>query len=238
MHGVVFAAGEGTRLRPLTADKPKGLVEVAGRPILTHCFETLVALGVDELVVVVGYRKDDIIEHYGDQFRDVPVSYAHQAEQNGLAHALLAAEQYVDGDFLAMNGDNVIEADLAPLVTTHEESGAVATLLTDIVSLDRAAAGGVFELDDDGAVVGLVEKPDTAPSRKIPRGVYAFSPRIFHACHLVEPSGTGEYELADAIDLLLYAGAPVALVELDGWCLNVNTAVDRDEADRRLTEQE
>ncbi|KPN32337.1 UTP--glucose-1-phosphate uridylyltransferase AglF [Halolamina pelagica] len=68
MKAVVLAAGEGTRLRPLTEDKPKGMVEVDGKPILTHCFEQLVELGADELVVVVGYLKQNIIEHYGDEF--------------------------------------------------------------------------------------------------------------------------------------------------------------------------
>ena len=68
MQAVVLAAGEGTRLRPLTENKPKGMVEVEGKPILTHCLEQLVSLGADELVVVVGYRKEDIISHYGDEF--------------------------------------------------------------------------------------------------------------------------------------------------------------------------
>lgn len=69
MDAVVLAAGEGTRLRPLTEDKPKGMVEVADTPILTHCFDQLIELGVDELVVVVGYLKEQIIDHYGDEYR-------------------------------------------------------------------------------------------------------------------------------------------------------------------------
>ena len=67
MQAVVLAAGEGTRLRPLTEDKPKGMVEVAGKPILTHCFERLVELGADELLVVVGYKKQAIINHFEDE---------------------------------------------------------------------------------------------------------------------------------------------------------------------------
>ena len=83
MQAVVLAGGEGTRLRPLTDDKPKGMVEVDGEPILTHCFDQLVELGADELIVVVGYLKEKIIDHYGDAYEGVPITYAHQREQNG-----------------------------------------------------------------------------------------------------------------------------------------------------------
>ena len=95
MKAVVLAAGEGTRLRPLTEDKPKGMVEVSGKPILTHCFEQLAELGADELILVVGYLKQNIIENYGDEFEGIPITYAHQREQNGLAHTLLGSTRLV-----------------------------------------------------------------------------------------------------------------------------------------------
>ncbi|ESS04761.1 MAG: dTDP-glucose pyrophosphorylase, partial [uncultured archaeon A07HR67] len=88
MKAVVLAAGKGTRLRPLTDDKPKGMVEVAEKPLITHCFDQLIDLGADELVVVVGYMKEQIIDHYGDAYEGVPITYTHQREQKGLAHAL------------------------------------------------------------------------------------------------------------------------------------------------------
>ena len=80
MDAVVLAAGEGTRLRPLTEDTPKAMVEVNDKPILTHCFEQLVDVGAEQLVVVVGYKKEQIIEHYGDSFQGVPVTYTHQRQ--------------------------------------------------------------------------------------------------------------------------------------------------------------
>lgn len=233
MQAVVPAAGRGSRLRPLTDDRPKGLVEVAGRPILTHCFEALVDLGVDELIVVVGYRGDDIVAHYGEAFAGVPVTYVRQAERTGLADAVLTAEDHVTGDFLVMNGDNVYDADLSPVVATHGPD-VDATVLVDEVAPERAGQGGVFELED-GEIVGLVEKPERAPSTRIPRGFYAFSPRLFRACHLVEPARTGEHELTDAIDLLLSAGAQVEFVEFEGWCTNVNTPEDRQTAEAHLS---
>jgi dTDP-glucose pyrophosphorylase len=233
MQAVVPAAGRGSRLRPLTDDRPKGLVDVAGRPVLTHCFETLVDLGVEELIAVVGYRGDDIVAHYGETFAGVPVTYTRQAERTGLADAVLTAEKHVTGDFLVMNGDNVYDADLSPVVATHGPEVDV-TALVDEVAPERARQGGVFELDD-GEIAGVVEKPERAPSAMIPRGFYAFSPRIFHACHLVEPGRTGEHELTDAVDLFLYAGARVEFVEFEGWCTNINTPDDRQTAEAYLS---
>jgi len=92
------------------------MVEVAGKPILTHCFEQLVDLGAEELLVVVGYEKQVIIEHYGDEFDGVPITYTHQREQRGLAHALLTVEEHVDDDFMLMLGDNIFKRDLADVV--------------------------------------------------------------------------------------------------------------------------
>ena len=233
MHGVVLAAGEGTRLRPLTATQPKGLVAVDGVPLLTHCFETLVSLGVDSLVVVVGYRGADIRACYGEDFRGVPIVYAEQAERDGLASALLTAEPHVTGSFLAMNGDNVCSANLDAVVETHRERDADATLLVEDVS--RAAASRTGVLDFEGEeLVGVVEKPDDPPSTTVPRGFFAFSPAIFDACRAIDPSPTGEYELTAAVDRLLRRGSTVETVPLDGWCVNVNTPDDVERAGRLL----
>ena len=121
MKAVVLAAGEGTRLRPKTDDRPKPLVEVAGDPILSYCFETLLDLGVTEAVVVVGYEKAKIIDRYGDAYGDLALDYAHQPERKGLAHAVLMAEPFVDDDFLVLNGDNIYRGNLAAVLDRHAE---------------------------------------------------------------------------------------------------------------------
>ena len=234
MQAVVLAAGRGTRMGELTADKPKPLVDVGDRPLLSHGLDRLVELGVSEFVIVVGYRKEAIIDHYGDEFRDVPITYVHQRDQLGLAHALLSAEPVVGDDFLVCNGDNVIEGNLAEVLTCQRADGVDATLLVDTVSRDEAAETGVFVTDDAGRLTAVVEKPDDPPSTQVLTGLFAFSPAVFHACHLVEPSDRGEYELSDAVDLLLRAGRRVETVELDGWRANVNTPGDRRELARRF----
>ncbi len=221
-------------MRPLTDDEPKGLVEVAGEPLLTHCFEALLSVGVDRLIPVVGYRGDDIVARYGERYRDVPIEYVRQEERLGLAHALERAAPAVDGTFVAMNGDNVCRANLREVVARHRETDASATLLVEEVGREEAGQTGVVTTDGEGRVTGLVEKPDDPPSTLVSRGFFAFDPAIDHACALTRPSERGEYELPAAIDLLLTAGHRVEAVELDGWCHNVNEPGDVTAVEERL----
>jgi UDP-N-acetylglucosamine diphosphorylase / glucose-1-phosphate thymidylyltransferase / UDP-N-acetylgalactosamine diphosphorylase / glucosamine-1-phosphate N-acetyltransferase / galactosamine-1-phosphate N-acetyltransferase len=229
MKGVVPAAGEGTRLRPLTDDRPKGLVTVAGRPILTHVFDTLLELGVDELVVVVGYRKEKIIDHYGDAFRDVPIRYVHQREQRGLGHAIALAEPYVDGQFVVLNGDNVFPGGIAAAIEGVGASDTDLAVLCEEVDRATARTTGVVDLDD-GSVEGIVEKPAELPSQLVTTGCYVLPPAIFRALALATPSERGEYELSEAVGLLAAAGLTVEAVTVSGPRVNVNTPEDVERA--------
>jgi glucose-1-phosphate thymidylyltransferase len=223
-------------MRPLTADEPKGLVDVAGKPILSHCFDALLDAGADELVVVVGYLGDRIVEYYGDEYRGTPVRYAEQDEPRGLADAVLAAEPVVDGPFMLMDGDNIVQADNLSTLVRRQRTGDVSgTLLLEEVSREQAKGEGVCRVED-GEVVEIVEKPDDPPSRLVVAGFHTFDEQIFDACRLVEPSDRGEYELSDAIDMLITGQHTIAGVPIDGWRLNLNTPDDVDAAERRLAE--
>ena len=234
MKAVVLAAGEGTRLRPLTEDKPKGMVEIDGKPILTHCFEQLADLGADEFVVVVGYLKEKIIQHYGDEFDGIPITYAHQREQKGLAHALIMVEEHIDGDFMLMLGDNVFQANLEDVVQRHQEDRADAAFLVEEVPWDEASRYGVCDTNKYGEIVDVIEKPDDPPSNLVMTGFYTFTPAIFHACKLVQPSNRGEYEISEAIDLLIKSGRTIDAIGLRGWRMDIGYPEDRDEAEQRL----
>ena len=155
MKAVVLAAGKGTRLRPLTDEKPKGMVEVADKPLLTHCFEQLIDLGVDELLVVVGYKKEIIIEHYGDEFEGTPITYAHQRDQDGLAHALLTVEEYIDEDFVLMLGDNIFQANLEDVINRQQEQRADAAFLVEEVPYEEASRYGVCDTNKYGEIVKI-----------------------------------------------------------------------------------
>ena len=234
MKAVVLAAGKGTRLRPLTDDTPKALVDVAGRPLLDHVLEQLAGLGISEFIVVVGYRKQQIIDRYEDEFQGVPITYAHQREQLGLAHALLQAEPHIDEDFALILGDNVFRANLAEVIERQRRGDVDAAFLVEQVPPAKAGRYGVCETNGRDEVVDVVEKPDDPPSNLVMTGFYTFSPAIFHACHLVQPSERGEYELPDTIDLLLESGRAIEAIQMDGWRIDIGYPEDRDRAERRL----
>lgn len=234
MKAVILAAGKGTRLRPYTDNKPKGMVEVNGKPILTHCFEKLTELSPDEFLVVVGYHKEDIISHYGDSFDGIPITYTHQREQLGLAHALVSVEKHIDDDFMLMLGDNIFEANLRDVVGCQRKDHADAAFLVEEVPDEEATRYGVCDTNGSGEVVEVVEKPDDPPTNLVLTGFYTFTPAIFHACHLVQPSERGEYELTDAINLLIKSDRTIDAITLDGWRIDVAYPEDRDAAENRL----
>ncbi|WP_135853710.1 nucleotidyltransferase family protein [Halorussus salinus] len=245
MLGVVPAAGEGTRLRPLTDEKPKGLVEVAGRPLLGHVFETLADSGVDEIVVVVGYEGDAIRDRFGDSAAGVALSYVEQDERLGLGHAVLQAESYVDGPVVVLNGDNVVAGDLRPHIARQRADDVDAVLAVEEVDLAAARETGVVRVDsgsdDPGErhrVTEIEEKPADPSSTLATTGAYVLPAEIFDALSLVRPSDRGEYELADALGVLLRAGAHVEAMALDAERVNVNTPADRDAAAALLGERD
>ena len=234
MHAIVPAAGEGTRLRPVTDDRPKGLLEVGGRPILAHCFDRLIEVDVERIVVVVGYLGDRIVDHFGDRYREITLTYVHQEEQLGLGHALLQADDETSGNVLVCNGDNVFGTSFDPVVATQSHDDVDATLLVERASGSVAKQTGVVTTDHDGTVTGLVEKPDDPPSTLVTTGIFALPPSIFEHLRSVQPSARGEIELVDAIDQLCRSGGVVRTVELDGWRVNVNTPTNLEEARHRV----
>jgi len=234
MQAVVLAAGKGSRLRPLTEDTPKVLVEVNGTPLIEDVFDNLIDAGADDLVVVVGYKAEQIIDYFGDEYAGVPITYAHQREQLGLAHAILQAEPHIDGDFMLMLGDNIFRGNLGDVTNRQQEDRADAAFLVEEVPYEDASRYGVLDTNEYGEVIEVVEKPDDPPSNLVMTGFYTFTPAIFHACHLVQPSDRGEYELPDAIDLLIQSGRTIDAIRLDGWRIDVGYPEDRDRAEERL----
>lgn len=232
MRGVVLAAGEGTRMRPLTDDKPKPLVEVDGKTVLERCFDSLIDVGVDGFVVVVGYKKEKIIEAYGQEYEERRVIYAHQHERKGLAHALLQAEPYVEDDFLLAHGDNVFAASAYEDMREVALLDANATLLVEEVPDDKARNTAVVVVRDD-RVVDVVERTDNPPSNLSVVGFYSLPPSIFDACRSTEPSERAERELGDALSRLADT-CDVRAVTLNGERVNVNNVEDVEKAERML----
>lgn len=234
MIGVVPAAGKGTRLRPLTTDTPKGLVTVGERPLLAHVFDTLRDSGVSELIVVVGYRAGEIIDHFGESVGSCPITYVHQRERRGLGHAIHQTAPHIDEPFVVLNGDNVVAGDLSRPITRFKQNDADAVVA---VEANPAAAGntGVVTVSDE-SVTRITERPDDPQSNLVTTGCYVLGPAIFDALSLLSPSDRGEYELSEAVGVLVRAGATVGAVELESKRVNVNTPADRDRAEALLAE--
>lgn len=207
--GVVLAAGEGTRLRPLTHNRPKTMLPAADRPILEHVLDVLVECGIERLCVVVGYQRERVQEHFGHAYRDVPITYVHQAKQLGSAHALQQAAPEVSGPMLVLNGDRVIDDRIvSDVIETFDGTPALA-----VIEHPTPTEYGAVRIDD-GRLTDLVERPDSDAFRLINAGVYAFDGSVFDAIERT-PRRDGELQLPDVIATLMDEGT-VHAVQSDG----------------------
>ena len=225
MHAVILAAGEGTRMRPLTESVPKPMLPVADRPLVAHTADAAVAAGADRLVFVVGYEADRVRDYFGEAYRDVPVAYATQDEQLGTAHAAAAAREHLDDDFVVLNGDDLYDEDaLAALFTQCPSVGAY--------TVDDPRPYGVFSVDD-GQVTDIVEKPENPPSNRVNVGAYHFPAEAADWLTEVDRSDRGEYEITDVLARVINSrevsavpvrrwlgvGRPWELLEANEWKL-------------------
>jgi glucose-1-phosphate thymidylyltransferase len=229
MDAVILCAGEGKRLRPLTNEKPKPMVNVNGRPLMENSLEYAAQMDVNHLHIVVGYMKNRIMEHYGDSYNGIEISYYEQKEREGLAHALRQVKYEFEENFLLLLSDGVYEN--FPSDKIKEDK---ITLVTEKVPIEKAQEYGVCVIDDNEKVLSLVEKPDSPPSSQILCGNYILPPAIIDYCHSVEPSNTGEYGITDAINELLRSDKRRAeIVELELWRVDVARPEDIEDIERR-----
>ncbi|MEF8778528.1 MAG: bifunctional sugar-1-phosphate nucleotidylyltransferase/acetyltransferase [Natronomonas sp.] len=209
MQAVILAAGEGTRMRPLTETIPKPMLPVADRPLCAHTADAAVAAGASELVVVVGYEADAVRAFFGDEYRGVPVSTAVQKEQRGTADAVRAARNQLDGSFVVLNGDNLYDPE--DIETLFDASPAIAA-----ITVDEPQNYGVLSTTDDGnRVTDIVEKPENPASNLANAGAYAFPERAIEWLDVGE-SERGEYELTDVVARVIET-ANVTPVTLSRW---------------------
>ena len=204
MKAVVLAAGEGTRLKPITLTRPKHLIKVGGKPLLEHCLNALKAVGIEETLIVIHYMGDAIRTYFGDGKNfGLRISYVEQKEVLGTGNAVSIAEPYVKEDFVLVYGDLLFSVDaLKKVVAIHEREKPAATMA--VVPVEKPENYGIVELENS-RVKNIIEKPsrDKAPTNLANAGIYVFSTEIFEKIKQTKASVRGEWEITDAISLLL-----------------------------------
>ena len=191
-------------MRPLTANLPKPLLPVAGKPFLLHTIEALKANGITDIALLIGWQAKRIREYLGHgETLGVKITYAEQAERLGTAHAVGLAEGHVKGDFLAVNGDVVLTPNaLSGLLATHRQAGGA---VLGVARVEDARPFGAIEVKD-GKVVGIEEKPKAPKSDLINAGVMVLPPEIFDLIRKTPKSPRGEFEVTDTLRMLADRG--------------------------------
>jgi len=217
MKIVIPMAGLGTRLRPHTWSKPKPLVSVAGRPVLGHVldmFESLTA--IEEVIFIVGYLGEQIKSFMDKRYPELNASYFVQEEMKGQSHAIWLARERLEGPIYLAFVDTIIEADLS---IPQENAGLAIAWVKEV---DDPRRFGVADVDENGRVLRLIEKPDDPSINLALAGFYYFpqAKDLVTAFEEQMASGTrlgGEYYLADAINLMLEVGLDLRTRQVDVW---------------------
>ena len=211
MKAVILAAGEGSRMRPLTYTRPKVMLPIANKPIVEHLLIEATAAGIKEFIFIVGYRDEQVRNYFGDGAQwGVSIEYCMQRKQLGTADALKMAEGLVDGNFLMMNGDVIVKhEDISRLMHKKETT-------ISIMEVADTRGLGIIELAKN-RVVQIYEKTAQPPFNTANAGLYLFTPAIFEAIAQTPKSPRGEYEITTSLQLLMDAGHTILPHRINYW---------------------
>ena len=218
MKGVILHGGAGTRLRPLTFSGPKQLIPVANKPISQYALEDLRDSGIREIAIILGnVYPEKVINHYGDGSRfGVKITYIHQGEPKGIAHAVGLCKEFVAGDdFVVYLGDNLIQHGIKKYLNEFQNGEYDGYIL--LKEVEDPTRFGVAKFDDSGNLVDVIEKPRQPPSSYAVIGIYFFKPVVFDVIKELKPSWRGEYEITDTIRLMMQKGYKIGYSIIDGW---------------------
>ena len=224
LKAVILAAGKGTRMKQLTAEMPKPMLTVAGKPVLEHIVRGLREAGVREFCIITGYHADVVEDYFGNGDKvDVRIEYARQVIQDGTGKAPELAKSFVgEADFFLMYGDILVEpTNYEHMISAFLKSGA-AGLIT-VKKGEDVTKGAAVTFDDTFHMIDLIEKPASGvvSSPWYNAGVYIFRPIIFEYTATLNKSPRGEYELPDALRAMTAAGHRIKGLELSGYWIDV-----------------
>src|SRR5437867_36631 len=213
---IIPAAGVGTRLRPHTHTQPKVLLHVAGKPMLAYILDELPGLGIEKAVLIVGYLGDRIMDYVRAHHAGLEVEYVDQPERLGLGHAVSLAEPFAgDRPILIILGDTIFEADLKSVLAGANSS-------IGVKPVEDPRRFGIVELNGTGVITRMVEKPDHPTSNLAITGVYYFrrGGPLFAALRELQQKNIrtrGEFQLTDAMQLLVSRGETITTFPIQGW---------------------
>ena len=237
MKGLILSGGKGTRLYPITYTSAKQLVPVANQPVLFRVIEAIAEAGITEIGIVVGDTAPEIREAVGDGSRwHVQVTYIPQTDPLGLAHAVKISQDFLGNDrFVMFLGDNVIQGGISDLIRQFDTSSYNCQIV--LKKVERPEQYGVAELNPDGSIRRLVEKPREPKSDLALVGIYMFDSHVFEAVDAITPSWRGELEITDAIQWLVRQGYAVKPYVHTGWWIDTGKPIDMLAANDKVLEE-
>lgn len=242
MKGLIPAAGLGTRLHPITLAIPKELMMVGNKAIIEYVIEAMSEVGVKDITVVVGWRKNAILDYLGSGKRlGVNISYVVQDKRDGLARAVGAGEHTIgDEAFLVVLGDDFFypKTFLKEILDFHNKHNADATI--GVAEIDDPTRHGIIKPGENNEITDIVEKPskEKAPSNLGCMGIYIFEPEIFNAIKKTKPGVKDEYQLTDSIKILIEEDKKVLFSKIQGTHIDVGTLEDYKKANEFILEKD
>ena len=242
MKGIILAAGAGSRLMPLTRAIPKEMIRVGLKPTIEHCVEVLKAGGMKEILVIVGRKKESIMDHLGSgKLLGVNIYYRVQEEPSGTAHAVLLGKGFIGSDdFVVIYGDNYFKPyqSMKNILKYHGSKDADVTLVLHPVEDPRRF--GIVKIDGDGNVLGIIEKPSLEEAKPYIfdnkyfniAGLLIFKNSVFNYVENTEVGRNNEYWLTDSVENMRIIGKKVMGYRFGGIRYDIGTFESLLEADR------
>jgi len=238
MKGIILHGGSGTRLRPLTHTGPKQLIPVANKPISQYVLEDLIEAGIKEIAILLGdIYPEKVKEYYGNGSAfGAELTYIYQREPKGIAQAISLCEKFVNNKpFIVYLGDNLLKGGIKENAENFKNSNYDAMIL--LCEVENPQRFGVARFNENGKLIGLVEKPKQPPSNYALTGIYFLKPIIFDMIQELKLSWRGELEITEAIQLLLDNRCNVGYRFVKGWWKDTGTPEDILEANRVVLDE-